>query len=459
MFGRKEIKNEKQDIETKILYENEGRMSEAAHNVLNITSSLSSFDVEMEFISSQLTGYAEELAEVSRSNLAIVQETTATMNHVSETIGNTTDTLNKLSEESRVFSEMNYESTGLLNEVGKLKENVISDTQNMNNKIELLVQLTGEVERIVESVQEIANQTNLLALNAAIEAARAGEQGKGFAVVADEVRVLADDTKKNLDGMRSFVEKIHQAATEGKESVTRTINSTNEISSKIDNVSSTLGSNITMMEELIHNVDDISKSMTEINDAADQINAAMDSSSNDAQQLSEMTTQIHNQAELSVNYAKKVADIDHQLSKVTNDMFTALLKGRHPVTNDEFIEVINNAKKAHSAWLSTVRKMVDGMALLPLQTKSDKCAFGHFYHAIKIDNPKLSSVWKEIGNIHHELHNTGNQLIKNISSGQKDQAEITYSALDNSSHKMMSLLDNVQDIIKHMQQNGEKLFG
>ena len=103
------------------LMDNEKRMSVAAKEILQITNSISSFDVGMSHISGQLMKFAEEMAILSESNLAIVEETTATMNQVTETIDNTTGTLETLSNESNELAERNNESKDLLNEVVHLK--------------------------------------------------------------------------------------------------------------------------------------------------------------------------------------------------------------------------------------------------------------------------------------------------------------------------------------------------
>lgn len=258
------------------LLNNEKRMSVAAKEVLDVASSISSFDVEMKHISAQLMGVASEMEEVSESNLAIVEETNATMSEVTDTVDSIVETLEKLKVGSEKFAEKNNESGTLLDEVSDLKENVSEDTNHMKGKIQQLIELATEVGKIVDSVQIIANQTNLLALNAAIEAARAGEQGKGFSVVADEVRNLADDTKKNLDVMKGFVEKIYVAANEGKESMNRTIDSTNQMSSKIDLVSETIGANSNMINGLVINVAQINDAMQGVKSSTMEINKAME---------------------------------------------------------------------------------------------------------------------------------------------------------------------------------------
>lgn len=440
------------------LLNNEKRMSVAAKEVLDVAGAISSFDVEMTHISGQLMEFAGEMAGLSESNLAIVEETNATMNEVTETIDCTAETLEKLSAESESFAQKNNESEILLQEVSKLKENVIEDTNHMNVKIEQLVGLAVEVGKIVESVQEIANQTNLLALNAAIEAARAGEQGKGFSVVADEVRNLADDTKKNLDGMRSFVDKIYVAANEGKESMIHTIESTNQMSEKIDLVSDTVGANIGMLQGLVTKVEEINEAMQGIKNSADEINKAMETSSEDAQRLSEMTQDIHQDAIKSVDYAKNISNIDERLSLTITNLFEGLKDGMHAISNEELLEVIKKASESHRQWIKKIDEMVEKMKLMPLQTNSDKCAFGHFYHAIDITHPNLVKEWKEIDELHHAFHKKGDDIIEMIKENKQQEAKRIYKQIEEISVKMLTKLKEVETIITEMNAKGLKVF-
>ena len=441
-----------------LLLNNEKKMSLAAKEVLEISSMVSTFDAEMGYISQQLMDFARKIQEVSESNLSIIEETNATMNEVTDSIDTTVDTLTNTKTAAEEFAQRNNVSMGLLQEIGHLKENVIDDTQIMNTKIEQLVGLASEVGRIVESVETIANQTNLLALNAAIEAARAGEQGKGFSVVADEVRHLADDTKRNLEGMKAFVEKIYMAANEGKESMGRTISSTNQMSGKIDLVSGNMDTNVEMLQELVMNINDIDNAMHGIKNSALEINKAMEVSSRDAQTLSEMTQGIHVDASKSVEYAKNIATIDERLSTVVEDLYDGLNIGKHAVKNEEIIEVIEKALHAHLKWLSTAKEMVDKMEIQPIQTDSSKCAFGHFYYAMNIEHPKIVGLWKEIGELHHTFHLMGDDMIKYIKDKKQNQAIEAYEKSHNISLSMIDKLKMIQATIEDMSRQGMNVF-
>lgn len=318
-----EIHNRVIDQINKLL-KHEKQMSVTTREVLEVASSISSFAIKLTHMSDQLIEFASNMEEVSESNSTIVEETNVTMKEVAETIDVVANTLDTLKNESEIFADKNNDSVILLREVSEIKENVIDDNFHMNLKIEQLVELTTEVGKIVDSVQAIANQTNLLALNASIEAARAGEQGRGFSVVADEVRNLADDTKKNLEGMRNFVDKIYMAANEGKESMNRTIDSTNQMSKKIDIVSETIDGNIRMMRGLVSSVTRINESMQEVKTSALEINKTMKTSSSDAQRLKVMTQNIHQDAIQSVDFARSIADIDDKLSVIATDLSEGL---------------------------------------------------------------------------------------------------------------------------------------
>lgn len=441
------------------LVDNEERMSGAAKEVLDVATSISSFDVEMKHISNELMNFAGEMEEVGESNLAVVEETNATMNQVTNSIDEAADTLDMLKSKSVKFADQNNESVQLLHEVNGLKENVLDDTRQMNEKIEQLVQLAVEVGKIVESVQKIANQTNLLALNAAIEAARAGEHGKGFSVVADEVRNLADDTKTNLDGMRDFVEKIYAAASEGQESMNRTISSTNDMSDKIDLVSNTIDGNISMLHELVDSVSNISENMQGIKNSAKEIDRAMDTYSEDAQRLNTMTQSIHQDATLSVDFAKNISTIDERLSKVVNGLYEGLEDGSHAMKNQEVIDVLKKAENAHIQWVKKARGMIDAMKVSPIQTDSKKCAFGHFYQAIKLSQPEIADRWREIDTMHHDFHKLGDEIVAAIRANDRDKAEEIYKNAEQISKRMLATLQSVEKSIEDLDKRGISVFG
>ncbi|MCO4785055.1 MAG: PAS domain-containing methyl-accepting chemotaxis protein [Marinomonas atlantica] len=98
-------------------------------------------------------------------------------------------------------------------------ESIVEDVKTSSNLIEDLNHQSAEISKIVDTIGSIADQTNLLALNAAIEAARAGEHGRGFAVVADEVRTLAARTSKSTDEINDMVNKNTQLVAKAKESM------------------------------------------------------------------------------------------------------------------------------------------------------------------------------------------------------------------------------------------------
>lgn len=431
----------------KSLLDNEKQMSDSAKKILKIAASVSDFDVSMSHIAERLIKFSHEMSNLSESNVAIVEQTNASMAQVNSTVSNAADTLNQLSESSENLVLRNNNGLNQLLEVAMLKENVLKDAHIMKKQIEELVDMTNKINEIVKGVDAIADQTNLLALNASIEAARAGEHGRGFAVVAEEIRKLADDTKNNLEGMNLFVGNIQSTAKEGQKSMNRTIESTNKMSTQIDNVVLTIKENVSMLEKSIENIKDINDSMIGITTATDEIHAAMESSSSDAETLSHMTTIIHEDALKSKEYAETISIIDDELSQTTKEMMHALSGGKHDLTNEDIVEIIDNASSAHKNWLIRLEEMVDKMEIGPIQIKGDKCAFGHYYNSIKVDNPLILEKWNSIDQIHNEFHENGAKALEAIRLEDSISARKHLENSENRSKEMLSIFEEIKNVL------------
>lgn len=458
IFGRKQAQNgTEQRVEE--LVANEIKTAAAAKEMLKVTSSLSSFDIGMTHISKHLMKIADELVILCKENVDAIEETTANMSNVHQTIEDTTHTLNELQKDAQTLSADNDTTKLILEEVRALKVQMEADTQIMESKIGQLTTLAAEVDKVVGSVQEIANQTNLLALNAAIEAARAGEHGRGFSVVAEEVRKLADDTKDNLEGMRRFVADIGTAAEESKESLSRSLSSTQAIGEKIDVVAASIGSNMEKLKEVVVSVEAIDESMNYIEAAATHVNQAMEVTSNGAQGFANMTQMIREESEKSVSYAQDVAGIDDNFSKILGELFEGMAKSAGALTNEELQHIIEKAEAAHKAWVATMKKIVDTMTVLPLQTDSKKCAFGHFYSAIAIKNPRLKEDWLKLGSLHNTFHMTGTAAVAAVERGEQSEAQAVVKEAEALSKTLLALLTKLNKEITAMTKDGERVFG
>lgn len=440
------------------LINNEILFANSARDIVMLTSDISTFDVGMSHISESLKSFADEMSDVTESNFAIVQETSASMTEVSDTVERTSDTLAALTEEANDLLKDNDESKEMLEEMKRLKDQMTKDAGILNSKIEQLVNLAEEVGKIVESVQGIASQTNMLALNAAIEAARAGEHGKGFAVVAEQVRLLADDTKKNLDGMREFVEEIGVAADEGRASLERSMDSTGQLGEKIDVISFSVGNNITKLSTIVQSVNSINDDMNTIKIATHEVNKAMEATGDDAERLTAITQDIAKEADASVEYAKQISVIDDGLSAINLRMFKGLRSGERAVSNQDIVMIIEAAKDAHNTWREKLLGMVEAMEVDPIQLNPEKCKFGHAYTTVVFEDDKLKNIWNKIGTLHGTLHKYGTTAIEKIKAEDADGAKAIYDETEGLSKDLFAALDEVKAAVEAMTAEGKKVY-
>lgn len=247
--------------------------------------------------------------------------------------------MNKTSENLRSIDEMidKAESSSLrLSDISKQGNEEVNKTMSIVNTVSEKSRMMGDVIRVIQTV---ASQTNLLAMNASIEAAHAGEAGSGFAVVAEEIRKLAESSSKSAKDIKDLITEIVNAVDSSSKSMASTMEIFGKIEEEIDqqkNVVSTISESMDMQSE----------SVKQTKNATDEISRQIDS----------VTTLVQKQAEYSkvmMENVNKVFDFSRKISESMSES-EAVIRNF-----SETVEIVKDKAERNKDSVKNITKEID----------------------------------------------------------------------------------------------------
>jgi methyl-accepting chemotaxis protein len=314
----------------------------------------------------------------------------------------------------------------------KVMREIAETVQESSRTVADLGNRSTQIGTIISAIKDIADQTNLLALNAAIEAARAGEHGRGFAVVADEVRALSERTTQATREISTMITSIQSETGKAVSAMERGMN-------QVESGTAEAARSGEVLHDILDQVNAVAAQVSQIATAAEGQTAATDAISKNIENIS-ATIQITSRE------SKAAAAASNAMNGIAEELMAGI--GKFKVHEDATL-AINKAKSAHMIFIGKVKSHLDGAVTVDANALPTHltCAFGKWYQSSGKDSCGQIAAYREIDAPHAQVHELGKQAISAFNSGNKEKAFKLCAQMEENSMKLVGILDQLNAMI------------
>lgn len=373
-------------------------------------------------LAEEITKESDALASQAATVATASEEMSATSNDIAQNCM-------QAAEGGSFASKVAAEGSAIVQETVAGMRRIAERVQNAAGTVESLGARSDQIGAIVGTIQDIADQTNLLALNAAIEAARAGEQGRGFAVVADEVRALAERTTKATSEISSMIKSIQSETRSAVDSMEQGVR-------EVENGSTDAARSGDALQNILDQINSVNMQVSQIATAAEEQTATTSEISGNIQEITEI--------------ARKTSDGSHDAASASNELLSLseelmTILGKFKI-NEDLSLILNRAKSAHMLFVGKVKGHLDGFRKVDPEALPNHltCAFGKWYQAGGKETCGGSALFREIDAPHAKVHELGKQAIVAFNSGDKGRATALCEDMTATSGKLIEILDRLE---------------
>ncbi len=368
--------------------------------------------------------YSQRLAETVDKCNRVIDETiegakkqSQQANQIATAAEEMTQTITDIANNASKASETAQETMEIAKKGQNLSQNAVQKvnivyqtTNELGQMIEKLSSSASEIGDIVTVIKDIADQTNLLALNAAIEAARAGEQGRGFAVVADEVRKLAERTIRATEEIAQKISMIQKETSDTAQSMKKELTEVTEVTEAVNTIGNALG-------EIVSSVVKLKDQITQIATAVEEQSAASEEVTRNIEESAKIASQIERLAETIV---KDSYEILHVSSDLRHTAAAVKTKRTQQMLFDIF-------KGDHERLMIRVHAHVKGIDRLDPDRLADyrSCGLGKWYYSEEGQKFRDLSGFSELEDVHRLSHTLGRDIVLAHNAGDHEKVKKT----------------------------------